>query len=61
MTNNDRQLEKKLRIGLVYLGSPDADQQIIDLVQRHYPEFTLLFRTVDSQPLWIMRGRPPGD
>ena len=58
---NDRrlQVEKKVRIALVLLGPPNMDQAIVDLILRHYPELTILYRCVDNQPLWIQRGRPP--
>jgi hypothetical protein len=59
LTTDDRQVEKRLRQGLVLSIRPNQDQAIIDLIIQHFPDVQILYRTVDSQPLWIQRGRPP--
>jgi len=58
ISNDRRHVEKRLRQGLVLSILPGQDQAVIELILQHFPDIQILYRTVDSQPLWIQRGRP---
>ncbi len=59
MRTDDDQIRQRLRAGYVLeVKSSEDAQRILELITHHFPDVRVLYRTVDSQPLWIMRGKP---